>query len=489
MQLHLIQSKVNANLRNFQRMVNHAVTATPVQRRILLCSQSMLYAIHNHCGLYNSKKLEDCLTHIAQTHHRPLAATFQKKSVLHVMSRAYASGGHTRVVERWLNAAPTDEKHDVVLLSQGNRPLPTSLHKAIRLDTDFPLEKALNLRVLASGYQYIVLHTHMHDPVPTLAFGTTDFKRPVVFYNHADHLPWFGCAITDLAVNLRSHTVEINRDFRGITDTLVLPLPVDQPPATLPNKAKAKAALGLSPQSKVIISLASAYKYKAMEGIDFIDTLEKILHASPNAVALIIGPSPTEPEWNAAIQRSGNRIRVLGIIPYSQLGTYLSAADLALESFPLGSTTGLLDIARYNIPCLSLETPTNGYDAFTKAGIAFPTTSKIATEAIKQLSAPTPNKLYKIVKDESFPQSFSKKLQLLSQRIPARHVVHTVHQSDSRLTPFSTIQAAHNFKEQHTPKRRLMRLARRLIYLYTKNLYPFGLTKRLYCKLDSYSLL
>lgn len=489
-----LQSRIQHNLQRFQVMANHAVSVRNVNRRILLCTQSMLYAVQNPCGIYNSKQLEDCLTAIAASHHTPLPSTYKKHHVLHVMSRAYGSGGHTRVVERWLNAAPPTETHHVVVLSQADRPLPASLAtRALRLDNGFPLEKALNLRQLAASYDYIVLHTHMHDPVPTLAFGTPEFKRPVVLYNHADHLPWFGCAITDLAVNLRTLTVPINRTQRSIANTTVLPLPIDPPLANLPSKTEAKHNLGISPSSKVIITIASAYKLQPLEGIDYLQTLEDILRQSPQTVALIIGPSPAHPMWQQAMQRSGNRIRVLGVIPYHRLGPYLAAADLALDSFPLSSTTSLLDLARYNIPCLGLDSPINGYDAFYAANALCATTAELTHRAVAILAAPTSattqHSLYAIVTKESLPTPFRQKLKALSQQVPPHHTIHPVEQGDSSLTPFSTTLALHKLSAPQTLKTRLAQLARHTIYVYVRYLHAIGLTRRLYRKLDSYSLL
>ena len=59
--------------------------------------------------------------------------------------------------------------------------------KVYNLDSH-PAAKINQIRKIASGFEKIILHIHSDDLVTFIAFATNDFKRPVLFFNHLDHL-------------------------------------------------------------------------------------------------------------------------------------------------------------------------------------------------------------------------------------------------------------------------------------------------------------
>ena len=105
------------------------------------------------------------------------------------MSEAYHTGGHTRVVERWIEA-DDKRKYSLVMTRKSPSELPSRLVAAVERsggriveldsETDF-IKRGLALRKIAASFETVVLHTHMDDPIPLIAFGSDDFKRPVGF--------------------------------------------------------------------------------------------------------------------------------------------------------------------------------------------------------------------------------------------------------------------------------------------------------------------
>lgn len=492
---------ISKNKQNFLQREALALSEKGEAKRIQLISQAALYAIHNPCGILNSAKLESSLVDIAQKHSVALGDV-TPNSVLHVFTVSYLSGGHTRICERWINASPLNQKTSVALISQSDRPCPQKLYDltkqragaVIRVVGDTPLEKALNLRQIASTYECVVLHVHMQDVVPVLAFGTDEFNGSILLYNHADHLFWFGCSISDQVVNFRSLSAEMSEKFRGISNNTILPLPVEGLVAVeqqTENLEAVRKTLGVAQGSKVILTVAGAYKYTPSSGVNFFKVMQRILDEDPNAVLIAIGPSLKDPDWKVAFEKSKGRIKAIGTVPYEELGQYVQIADVAVDSFPLSSFTALLDIARYKVPCVMLESPINSFDCFEKAGVVCKTEDELVKRVLTLLkSKAVDTKLFDIIQDEHMPEGVAKSLEHLSNHLPKKHVVKSVKQ-DNRDQPsdFEVYIADNSMREHGRFKNRLQSFVRRLIYMYVLRLYPIGMTPRIYDYLSSRGLM
>ena len=78
-------------------------------------------------------------------------------------------------------------------------------------------------------------------------------------------------------------------------------------------------------------------------GLDFPETLARIVDALPECVVIAVGPEPSDPLWQALKARTGGRVRAVG--SDADLAAWHGAADLYLEGFPVGSYTAMLEVA------------------------------------------------------------------------------------------------------------------------------------------------
>lgn len=485
---------IKSNKSVFYDKVERALNAHDHVKKVQLCSQAAIFAVSYPSGVFNSKELEEALCAVASHYSVTLSQSYEPNSFLHIMTRSYSSGGHTRVCERWIKTAPANQKHSIALTGQGDRPIPSYLKSVvadksgdfISLDSSLPIDRALRLRELASKYEYVILHVHMYDVVPLLAFGTPEFERPVVLYNHADHLFWLGCSIADIVVNFRTLSQEMDKKFRGIKSSFVLPLPILEAKKDLSkdhDSAALKKELGFAQDSKIMVTIASSYKYKPFNELDFIETVKCILEKDDKVVLLAIGPSIKDKRWRQAYSDTLGRINPIGIVPHEDLLKYISLSDLALESFPLGSPTGLLDIAKYNVHCVSMWSPANLIDTIVTAGNVCRTPKEYTCCALKLLNeydeVETP--LSKLIKVEHYPEAFSFKIKKLISLLPKHHVVSDVLQDD-RDTPsdFEIFIAQNNMIEHSGLKGWAHCFVRKLIYWYVLYVYPKGMTPKLY---------
>ncbi len=387
------------------------------------------------CGIFSSRLIEDQLLIIAEKHQVELSKNYEINSFLHVFTQSYMVGGHTRVCERWIKNSPNNQKHSVIIINQANVAVPDLLREVVAAkngqfllqeQTTSPIEKALELRKIASDYEKIILHIHMDDIVPIIAFGTDNFKRPIIFFNHADHVFWLGVSIADLVVDLRSFAAKLDVKYRGTKNNITVPLPIDQPKILerdIEDINQTKKELGFGLEDKVILTMASSYKYKSFDNYDFIETIVQILNKNPNTVVLAIGPDSTEQNWQAGFKKSQGRIKAIGIIENDKIEKYLKIADLVIDSFPFSSFTALLDVAKYNIPCLSLKTPVDTMDSLIEGRVICFSQSELIKKASLFINKKIDNQFYKVLVKNHFPEAFKKNLLKIYQATPKEHKV------------------------------------------------------------------
>lgn len=315
-------------------------------------------AVCGSVGYFASSELEKPFLKLAKTIESSSDIPYVPKSFLHVMTTSYASGGHTRVVERWINTSCAEQTHSVVLLEQGENVISEALnvctnkhHGEVILINEKDLKrKAKLLRDLGSQYEYIILHVHMWDPTPIVAFGTEDFKRPVIFFNHADNLFWCCSSIVDILAEIRSNNFA---KIRGIDNTFVLRIPFDNSIGDIfsqMSKEQSRKKVGLPMDKTVILTVGSSQKFETFDGCDFCSVVKEAIVGIPDVVCVGIGPDEKTGRWNM----DKDKFLPVGKIDYgNDYFDYLNACDIYMDSIPIGGGTAKLDAIQFHKPVVS----------------------------------------------------------------------------------------------------------------------------------------
>ena len=330
-----------------------------LSRRVSM-AQKIIYRMFScGTGVFSSPELEQPFLDLAETLPLYDDVQYTPNSFLHVMTKSYTTGGHTRVVERWVDTSPIAQKHSIVLLDQGGEPIPSRLgnvaheHKGeLYVFDDNSLEdRAAKLRELAIHYEYIILHIHMYDPTALVAFGTNNFTRPIIFFNHADHAYWCGASIIDMLADLRDNDIAKKR--RGIETVFTLRIPFEPNPKILAypkSKEQSRLDLGLPLDKKIILTVGGAHKYRPFAGCEFCELVSKAISSLENVVCYGIGPTPDIGNWS----EYEDRFVALGNIDYGEkYYDYLNACDVYINSIPIGGGTAMLDALQFRRPVLS----------------------------------------------------------------------------------------------------------------------------------------
>lgn len=427
------------NQKKFKIFFNLLDKNKNLEERLCIAQKALSFATYNNVGCFVSNVLENFYCDIAESLPVDnIPQTYEPDTVLHVMTLSHLIGGHTRVVEKWINLAPERQKHSVALLNQTCE-IPKKLKDNVKNKNgelyifnpnDDIIKKAEKLRKLAAGFEYVVLHIHMDDPCALIAFGTEKFRRPVLFFNHADHLFWIGKSISDVVLDFRT-IKSITKTRRGIKTPYLLGIPPEMEIAYAKpcDKNLLRAELNLPKDKKIILTVGSNFKFTPFKNKSFIDYAIKILNKEQSALLYAIGPSMEDKMWKEGCEQTNGRIVPLGTISYGEkYFKYLQAADLILDSWPMSGGTVVMDAILFNKPVLSLDNEIGQLDYVIKSKSFAKTQEEFIEKALKLLESRSAaqefvedlKKNYLIENDFKLWQE---RLRILQETMPKIHVV------------------------------------------------------------------
>ncbi len=287
------------------------------------------------------------------------------KCMIHVLTAAYASGGHTRIVARWMENCALwrpQERHVVVVTSQGTEPVPEWLRTAARqgggalivLNRRYSfLQRAMALRQLADSWaDDVVLHVHPDDSasVSTLAQPR---RWKAYFLNHADHVFSLGTHLCDVVLDLRWSGASASlteRSSRPVKKMLPIPMEALKAGDRGKRRAESRRILGLRDDIIVAITVGPEPKYNPSMGWDFCTAAAAILKSAPALHLFAIG-IPNQGKWRKLHHDTIGRFHAMGLIQNPKvLRDWYSAANLYFEGFPFTSVTAMLEAGLHGLP-------------------------------------------------------------------------------------------------------------------------------------------
>lgn len=322
------------------------------------------FAWFHHPGLFFSEDLESTLlstgaNEVKNSNTRSINYNFSSDNrlrILHVASEIHDTGGHTREIINWIENSKEQYNNLLVLtrsLSVGS--FIETIFRDNKIKIVFLNDTKSNIFSVASKLlkiskewpDYIILHTHPDDVVPLLTYSSFE-GAPILLFNHADHVFWLGSEISDAVLNIRREGLDLSEKRRNTANNLLLPLPLKEKE---PLKHKNEEKLFMK-NKKIVISLASDYKYTPIEDYSFSNFFDKFLEKRRDVGLIVIGANK-----NGNLSSLSNKFseRVMLIPPTPNIGYFLSASDIYVDSFPMSSLTSYLDAGMLGIPIVGLK--------------------------------------------------------------------------------------------------------------------------------------
>ena len=353
------------NKRNYQRIISktkNEYLKGNYTDSIYYAKFGANYAWFHYPGLFYSEDLENILISVGsfkvdnKDRINRKFPTDNRLKVMHVASEIYDTGGHTRAILNWIGNSKT-QYNNLLVLTRNTviRPFISSFLKRYHITTigldnekNNILDIASNLRAIAKAWpDYIILHTHPDDVIPLLAFS--DFEGPpILLFNHADHVFWLGSKISDSILNIRKEGLDLSVERRNTINNFMLPLP-------LLKKERNEHKLidkSIMRSKKIILTIASDYKYTPLENYNFSYFFEKFLEKKIDVGLIAIGASRT---GNLSRLHKKFPNRILLIPATSNIQQFLSVADIYVDSFPMSSLTSYLEAGIQGIPVLGVK--------------------------------------------------------------------------------------------------------------------------------------
>jgi glycosyltransferase involved in cell wall biosynthesis len=277
---------------------------------------------------------------------------------LHVLTEAYAIGGHTPLVKRWIDLLD-DEPHAVVLVRQGQ---PVEPSWVVPMGRHVPLidlhraglsrrARVAHLRNLFHVARRVILHIHPNDACSVAAAYRSPHAE-IHFLNHADHVAWLGAGLPVVLLNLRHRGTRLAEARRGIAAAAcgMVPVPITRPADM--DRREARQSFGIGDQECLVLTIASGYKFNPVGSRSLFEPLDRLLRRW-DVKLMAVGVDARHPVFGPLAERHPGQVLCMGTVPSPT--RHRAAADIYLDSYPFCSITSMLESAALGTPVVAYQ--------------------------------------------------------------------------------------------------------------------------------------
>lgn len=363
-----VAERIIKNYHYAECMKKRIAKETNNEQKMLLIKYLLHFNVNHVMGRYSDEWIEEQLQLLSKRYIHFTSRKKEKKGhILHVMTQASEIGGHTALVNNWIDF-DCSRTYSIVFTDMERKDVPQFLITAVNRSGGNiyflhgnEYHKAEELLRISESYEKIILNVHMFDVVPILAYSTENWKRPVYFYNHGNFLFSIGISIADCYLTLCEYDTYKAKKYRGtqVAYTLQMPMKV-----IAIEKAERKNAEEIRNElmsqyhfqkgDKIILSMGDDYKYKKIIGFDFAEFAERLMKRLPsNYYFIIIGADPSSIRWKKLYKKTKGHVQAIGRQSRKEVSKWMKCAEVYITSFPM-SSAGRQEAIENGIPTFTM---------------------------------------------------------------------------------------------------------------------------------------
>lgn len=314
----------------------------------------------NSVGIYQLAKIELALVERFES----LIPSVSDKRICrfaHVLTKAYDTGGHTRLVERLVATKSLEDSR--VLVTHATAPvayerLSRAFHGCtVLLRAPKPETRLASLVAAFSQCEVLILYVHPYDIESVVAAGIAKRRSGVrvLFFNHADHVFSWGYGVADRILEISHYGWALRQKRRCENRSVFVGIPLE-----LPNVLVAKPALMPLPHG-VVMAAGTAYKFRPTQSWSFPKFIQSLCQSAECDVA-VVGPNVwCDWWWWPALLILKKRLNIRSRLEYDDYLVLMSKAVAFVDSFPLAGGTAFAEIISRGVPGFGVLTGSHGY--------------------------------------------------------------------------------------------------------------------------------
>lgn len=354
---------IQENRRCIDKIRRMIETTSRDKEKFYLIKYYLYFCTNNITGIYSDEFIEkEIIKYGKEIEYFPSKIP-KENTALMVMTTSSAIGGHTALVNNWIQFEQ-NRSYSIVFTDSTESMVPDFLRKTVTesggklyfLKND-DVSKAKELLLLAEEFENIFLHIHMYDLVPLIAFSNKEWKKPIYFYNHANFLFSIGVSISDVMLNICEYDRERSEKYRGSRNAEVLPIPqkVINRKDNYANKDIIKKELRskykFDEDGSILLSMGDDFKYKKTEKIDFTKFVMRLMEQLPdNTFFYVIGANPHSWQWKKLKYFTKGKAKAIGVQSRDNVSKWMQIADAYIVSFPMNAS-GSGEAWEKGVPC------------------------------------------------------------------------------------------------------------------------------------------
>lgn len=285
---------------------------------------------------------------------------------LFVITEAYASGGHTRLMENL--SLMLDSDKNVLVTRKSDQVAVKRLdvffnhtELCIRNNKEQSTDYIYRIVNKIIKYDNIFLNISSEDIFTVIACGIVkkiNKEVKIFFINHTDHAFTYGTSIADIWFGISVYGIGIDK-LRGVQGRhSFLGIVINKPDADFFKPVKYPE---LSQASK-FITAASAHKFRPYKKESIIELLSSILKVDNKKEVNVIGARLTiNPWWWASKILYYKQLKFYKSLAYDDYLKLTGSADYYIDSHPAPGGTAFVEQFLQGIPCIGLKSQVGGY--------------------------------------------------------------------------------------------------------------------------------